>query len=791
MAEKTPLQRINDIIGEGTGITNDSDVKASQQPEEGAKGRGGLDKLEYDEERMSTEESEDEDSTDIEMPPEGDGNTNKKVPKRSGKPVFVRDEVMYCGKQVPISLAVINPKGTGPRDVMELRDEKWYEEILREEVRLAAFEPATKRDYWKEIRLEQDDDADRKGAERLMRVYMEATDSMKRKKGDLDEQKARYRLALKDGYVASEATFIAARFMTPRAWRGIPGVRPAADSSTANAEIARQRETEDIRRQEQVKAAKKNREKESMARWKQYQELELERARRRIRSLEAPLDPLKERQEAQEQENGTGPEEEAIGWKGAAPRNSLQGRGQSESGLYGVKDLGNMSRRERKEKKRRRPKRRRRYKYKYDSDGETEDESGSDDEYRSRSRGRRKEEEDEGAPPRMPEKLPFESQTKGRLGVSTFGGGAGRTAAARSVEDRFELLSSAATYHAIRPLYDHSSRRRHRTPSVFSTTRRIYPTDRLLAKGIGLLHSVPIICFAQERAKNILALDKYNNRNEEKEGRRAFSGRRTEDIFGMSEVLETVKRYERLAEARRVAKDSLEKLKSIKVAGNRVLDDEAAEAIIRPLWQVFERRDQDVVDLLELMAIINLRITVGPAEKGLEGGLVTAARNGLRRAIETSAYRGSIISVIEESGEAIRITEGRLTVPQEMTLYRQRYNRMDGGDKKKIKKERRTEGGRQWEDKGGSLRGQQGKRLGPGLGGARSMRTKNWEGYQRTNRPENTCRFGQDCFYINSPDPGVRCVRRHEGGRRERPRSRPRRERNEAGREPEERPREE
>ena len=193
-----------------------------------------------------------------------------------------------------------------------------------------------------------------------------------------------------------------------------------------------------------------------------------------------------------------------------------------------------------------------------------------------------------------------------------------------------------------------------RIPGEFQTYRYQFRSDQEAAKSLAFIRCAGFAAYAKGRADMKMAYAEYANADRTSKTADALPGRRNCDIWFMSEVLETVKSYYRLAHARRVFRAAYRRLVHL------TTQQEAID-LLAPLWACYEGRDQDVAGLMELGAVLQLRSTVGRRYGKTAGydSFGLAALEAMRTALEDGNVYVSLATLLRADNDYREIVGDR------------------------------------------------------------------------------------------------------------------------------------
>ena len=270
-----------------------------------------------------------------------------------------------------------------------------------------------------------------------------------------------------------------------------------------------------------------------------------------------------------------------------------------------------------------------------------------------------------------------------------------------------------------------------RIPAEFQNFRYQFAGDQDSARALAFLRCVGFGAYAQNRVDLKLAFARYHNAGVNPKLAEALPGQRNADIWLMSEVLETAKGYYRLVDARTAFKAAYVELRKFH-------GEEEATAFLRPLWRVFEDRDQDVAGLIELAAVLQLRSTVGrrpggDANSAHYESFGLSALAAMKQAIEDGDFNVSLAALLRHDDDYREIVAGR-SIPTACQSYAAWL-------KRKSRHSTST--------------------TAPGMG-AQGRKQANTAKYEETNLPSVDCKFDTNCSYRYLPESDSRrCIRRH------------------------------
>ena len=277
----------------------------------------------------------------------------------------------------------------------------------------------------------------------------------------------------------------------------------------------------------------------------------------------------------------------------------------------------------------------------------------------------------------MPPRLPFETRnghrsTQSRDSCST----------AISSETRFTRLSDDEYRSLLAGLRDTQSLakcrkigRYTRVPAEFKRYRELHPRDEESAKCLAFLYHGGLSSFSRQRARMWMAFAEGHSSGDAK-SKLAIPGHRESDLMIANEVAETVKFWRRLKESRVEFKKALDKL----VASTAFTAQTAAD-LLEPLWLCFEKRDQDVMDVLDFNAALQIRMTAGRTQKWAgtdnHGGYHAfgqAVIDALHWMIEQGSTDESIIAILRD-GDVIKETVNGLSLRAQTQRYIDHFSR--------------------------------------------------------------------------------------------------------------------
>ena len=328
-----------------------------------------------------------------------------------------------------------------------------------------------------------------------------------------------------------------------------------------------------------------------------------------------------------------------------------------------------------------------------------------------------------------------------------------QTVAARSVEERFELLTSEEMWAVMDAVYDNSHRTADGAPFAFQRNRKIYPADPL-AKALATLDATEITMMSALRAENTRTFNAYINvKKNTKDEHQALGGVRHADLLMLAEVSEILKMPGRLSEARKAFGKAEEVLKKTTVP------EDVRHKIMSDMWKCYEARDQDVMDVVEFMVLMQIRMTIAdhPAMYHNEQ-FATAVRKTLRKNIMNNKFDVSIVEQLRRNGELGLVMNSIKTPSTAAAEFQDSFQ-------EKVREKKKEKGqGRPYFTKPKYSTGHGG--YSTGRGGYRTGTYDRFEAYMRTNKPDVVCKFN-DCRRRHSTG-NDKCIRIHhderEGG---------------------------
>ena len=635
-------------------------------------------------------------------------------------------------------------------EFMDLNDEKrtndWYKDVAEEKARMERAETGNPADgWWGALRLVPPGDA-RKAVRRLKKNYIKAAEVRMMTAlayGRAKDVKVVLReMAVDDGYNTTQAHMFAAGLL-PECWRQLPAVVVDYRDSKALSDALM---FEDLMTLGDLKAAGPR----TKADGKSTQAAE---ALKRMSTLRIHRDRLKQRYAAFKRATS---QDQRFAWLLARPMHEGAGRsvngrgirggdsgsgrghgdgrgggfggshgghggggaGGSGGGFGGLPICGRPRGRSKKKK-----------------DSKTKGVS------RSRSRKRRRspsssdsdsDSDDDGGVPRMAEHREFESMCLRHSSSSRR-----RAHIAACPEARFRHLSSANMRVSLMGLKDigEAAKSRkvdgHRIPSEFKDCRMRFPRDQKAAKIAAFVQSAGISLAARQRAEMRLAYADYHGRNDKKEDRKALPGKRNSDILFLAEAIEDARSFYRLKEAREVYGGLYAQICT-------KFPEAVALTMMAKVWRIYEKRDQDLRNALELNAALQIRETAG-GHRTENGNMVhtTAFTAAIKRAafriIESGDYDRSLVDILEEDDNLKEVVEAT-SIQNACAEFIENMGRM----------QRRPEGRSR-------------------NGGHQRQNNDQYDAkaaFQRTNFPGNVCKFGWHCRERHYSGVG-RCVRQH------------------------------
>ena len=345
--------------------------------------------------------------------------------------------------------------------------------------------------------------------------------------------------------------------------------------------------------------------------------------------------------------------------------------------------------------------------------------------------------DDESAIPSMPPPLPFEASANRRRWHTRR---IDPASLAVDAQARFAHYSRAQAYTALLGLRDTGIVKQAREvngwriPAEFQQYRYRYMGDQDAARALAYLRVMGYAAHPRNRVDMKLAYAQYANGDANSKTAEALPGRRNCDIWMMSEVLETAKGYYRLVEVRRAFRFLYDALKN---AGwcRDTIDD-----LLLPIWECYERRDNDVAGLVELAAVLQLRSTVGnhSARNGRNDGhdaFAMAALAAMKQTIEDGTFDVSLATMLRDDNDYREVVGGRSisTSCQAYAAWLKRSGRQSG-----TKTSTSTS--------------------------TSTRKSRSADKYSETNLPHVDCQFDGHCFNRNlSESDPKRCIRRHSG----------------------------